>query len=157
MQTEKRWITAQLLFSAISEELASHRRASFTVTGMSMWPFLCHGRDQVILEEYIPGTLRKGDVVLLQTPLGNYLLHRVTRVLPDGFETTGDGNCFRDGRFPFCCIRARASAFVRKGKIIDCRSAAWRALFAVWMALFPVRRPLFLLWGHLRPYIRHIR
>lgn len=45
MQTEKRWITAQLLFSAISKELASHRRASFTVTGMSMWPFLCHGRD----------------------------------------------------------------------------------------------------------------
>lgn len=154
MQPEKRWITAQLLFTAISEELAAHRRASFTVTGMSMWPFLCHGRDQVILEAYTPGTLRKGDVVLLQTPLGNYLLHRVTRVLPDGFETTGDGNCFRDGRFPFCCIRARASAFVRKGKTIRCDAWLWRAVFAVWMALFPIRRPLFFLWGRLRPCLR---
>lgn len=45
MTEEKRWISAKLLFSAISEQLAENRQAAFTVTGMSMWPFICQMRD----------------------------------------------------------------------------------------------------------------
>ena len=74
-----------------------------------MWPFLCHGRDQVVVEACRPDEIRKVDIVLLHTYLGNYLVHRVTGIKEDRFETTGDGNCFRDGYFPFSCLRARVT------------------------------------------------
>ena len=50
MEKEKKLISSQELFSAIGELLAQGRQAVFTVTGMSMWPFLCHGRDQVVVQ-----------------------------------------------------------------------------------------------------------
>lgn len=135
-------ISAKELFSAIEELLAEGRQAAFTVTGMSMWPFLCHGRDQVIVASCRPEEIRRGDVALLQTYYGNYLLHRVTKLRKDSFQTTGDGNCFRDGFFPFSCLRARVVRMVRKGKSIDCGSARWRLIFFIWMFLYPFRRQM---------------
>lgn len=142
METEKQWISPSDLFSAIQELLAEGRQAAFTVTGMSMWPFLCNGRDQVIIELCHPEEIHKGDVILLQTYYGNYLLHRVTKLKKDSFQTTGDGNCFRDGFFPFSCLRARVVQLVRKGKNIDCGLARWKLISFIWMLLFPIRRPL---------------
>ena len=43
-----------------------------------MWPFICHGRDRVVLSSCTPDQLKVGDIVLFQTPLGNYMLHRIT-------------------------------------------------------------------------------
>lgn len=140
MKEEKRLISSEALFSAIGELLAEDRQAVFVVTGMSMWPFLCHGRDQVVVERCDQTRLKRGDVVLFQTVLGNYILHRITRLDSEFFESTGDGNCFRDGRFPRTCIKARVRSFIRKGKTIPCDSPVWRAVFALWGALFPVRR-----------------
>lgn len=139
MKEEKRWISSKALFSAIEELLAEDRQAVFVVTGMSMWPFLCHGRDQVVVERCDQTRLKRGDVVLFQTALGNYILHRITRLDSEFFESTGDGNCFRDGRFPRTCIKARVRSFIRKGKTIPCDSPGWRAVFALWGMLFPVR------------------
>lgn len=140
MNGEKRRISSKALFTAIEELLAEDRQAVFTVTGMSMWPFLCHGRDQVIVERCDPKLLKRGDVVLFQTPLGNYLLHRITALGGDWFETTGDGNCSRDGLFPLACIKARACRFIRKGKPIHCDAPLWRLIFWAWGVLFPIRR-----------------
>lgn len=122
------------------ELLEEDKRASFTVTGMSMWPFICHGRDQVILESCEPESLRKGDIILFQTCLGNYMLHRITKKTKDGFETTGDGNCFRDGMFPYSCVKAKVIKIIRKGKEIDCSSDIWQFIFRFWMMLFPIRK-----------------
>ena len=142
MEQEKRWIHSADLFLAIEELLAEGRQAVFTVTGMSMWPFLCHGRDQVVVEACDLEKVKKGDVVLFRTIFGTYLLHRITRMEEDGFVTTGDGNCFRDGKFPYCCIRAKVTCIVRKGKRIDCTSGKWKLISWIWMKLFPIRRCL---------------
>lgn len=154
MNQDKRWISSLALFTAIREQLAEGRQAAFTVTGMSMWPLLCHGRDQVIVAAVEPSELKKGDIVLLQTPQGNYLLHRITRLLPDGFETTGDGNLFRDGVFPYRCLVARVTAVVRKGKTISCSHPLFCFCGRIWMALFRLRQPLVDGWFRLRPLFR---
>lgn len=154
MKTEKRWISSQDLFSAIARQLAENRRASFTVTGMSMWPFLCHGRDRVVLEAADPARLRVGDIVLLRTVRSSYLLHRVTRRSEEGIETTGDGNCFRDGFFPYSCVVGRCVRLVRPDRTIDCDAPHWRLAFRCWMLLFPVRRPLMAVWMKIRNVIR---
>ncbi|HJD40172.1 MAG TPA: hypothetical protein H9913_09095 [Candidatus Blautia stercoripullorum] len=45
MRREKLLISAQLLFSQVEVQLAEGRQAVFTVTGMSIWTFLCYERD----------------------------------------------------------------------------------------------------------------
>lgn len=135
-------ISANELFSAMEELLAQGRQAAFVVTGMSMWPLLCHGRDRVVVEQCDPAALGRGDIVLLQTPLGNYLLHRITKIRDDLIQTTGDGNCFRDGFFPRSCVRARVVKVVRKGTVISCNASGWKLVFSIWMILYPLRSPL---------------
>lgn len=139
MKEEKRWISSEALFSAIEELLAGGRQAVFTVTGMSMWPFLCHGRDQVVVERCAPHALKKGDIVLLKTQFGSYLLHRITKVTASQIVTTGDGNCFRDGAFSRAAVQARVVRLIRKGRSIDCASFLWKLIFRLWMLLFPAR------------------
>lgn len=150
MPREKRWITSEVLFTAISEELADHKQASFTVTGMSMWPFLCHGRDQVIVEAANPCNIKVGDIILLKASEGHYLLHRVTKCGEECLETTGDGNFYRDGFFPFDCVTAKVGKVIRKGKMIDCNHFIWKILSQIWMRLFVIRRYIFALWFRIR-------
>lgn len=140
--SNRRFVLSKDLFSVIMELINEQHQASFTVTGMSMWPFICHGRDKVIVEKIHPEKLEKGDIILLQTPLGNYLLHRITRIKGDCFETTGDGNCFRDGWFPRRCVRARVVKIIRKEKEMDCDAFGWKMIFGIWGICFPIRRYL---------------
>lgn len=139
MREEKQWISSENLFAAMEELLAGGRQAVFTVTGMSMWPFLCHGRDQAVIEACAPESLKRGDIILFRTAIGNYVLHRITGITAEKFQTAGDGNCHYDGWFPRSCVRARAVKLIRNGKEIDCGSAVWKQIFRIWMALFPVR------------------
>lgn len=160
MMEEKSWISSEALFSAVEELLDEKQKAVFIITGMSMWPFLCHGRDQVIVKKCDFDHLKKGDVILFQTPFGNYILHRITSLTSEYFETTGDGNCFRDGQFPISCIKAQVSSFIRKEKIISCDSALWKIIFKTWELLFPVRR--YLLWilmgiSHIKNHLASVR
>ena len=145
MEYEKKIVSAQDMFPVMLELLDKKRQASFIVTGMSMWPFLCHGRDSVIIEACDVNRIKKGDIVLISVLGKQYLLHRVTKILPEGFETTGDGNCFHDGVFPRSFVKARVSCIIRKGKRINCFSIPWKFIFRCWMLLFPVRNQLLFL------------
>ena len=58
------YVSAKTLFPIIRQLLNEHQQASFTVTGMSMWPFLCHGRDQVVLDYCSLDSLKVGDILL---------------------------------------------------------------------------------------------
>jgi len=150
MNTRKQWISPDDLFCALEEQLAENRQALFTVTGMSMWPFLHHGRDQVVLAAVKPEDIRTGDIVLLRARQGRYLLHRVTKKTPMGIETTGDSNCFRDGLFPYGCVIGRTVTLIRAGKTIDCGAWQWKLVFRCWMLLFPLRKQLIALWKQIR-------
>ena len=138
MKSEKQLVQSELLFQMILEELEK-RPVQFIVTGMSMWPFLCHGRDQVIIDKcYLPD-LKKGDIVLYKTSDSHYILHRITCIKNHQFETTGDGNCYRDGYYDLSCIQAKVIRIIRKNKVIDCYHLKWKVIFQFWMFLFPIR------------------
>lgn len=154
MKEEKRWISSQILFSAISEQLAAGRQAVFTVTGMSMWPLICHGRDQVIIEKTDKDDLRIGDIVLFCAAEDKYILHRITRMKDGYFQTTGDGNLFRDPVMPYECVQAKVCKVIRDGKTIDCSFWGWKVLFRFWMFLFPIRKWIFRGWFWIRRLFR---
>ena len=158
METEKkRYIAPEVLFGLIEEELREGRKASFVVTGMCMWPFICHGRDSVVIEpvtrpastpdeeKEAPRDLKIGDIVLLKIPHINgshkYILHRITHIRKEEglIETTGDGNIYRDGWFPVEYVVARVAEIEYRGRTIDVNSGSQRILSAVWRSLFPVR------------------
>ena len=66
----------------------------YRVEGVSMRPMLRMDRDIVVIRKP-NGRLQKYDVALYRRQTGNYVLHRVVRVLEDGYIIRGD-NCFRD-------------------------------------------------------------
>lgn len=144
IEKEKKWIHSKDLFFAIEGVLAQGRQAVYTVTGMSMWPFLCPGRDQVILVSCESESIQKGDIVLIRTYLGNYLLQRVIKATKNGFEIMGDGYCFRSGYFPNDCLRAKVVRVIRKEREIECTARRWKILSICWIR-FRFIRPL-LLW-----------
>lgn len=141
MFKEKKFIKSQILFESILEEL-KNRPVQFTVTGMSMWPFICHGRDQVIIEKCRLDDIKVGDIVLYKISSSQYILHRITDIKNRIFETTGDGNCYRDGYYDIACIQAIVTKIIRKNKVINCQNIIWKIIFKVWMVLFPIRHSL---------------
>ncbi len=154
MMKEKRLVSSKILFEAISEQLACNRQAVFTVAGMSMWPLICHGRDQVIVEAVDIQKLKIGDIILIRASEEQYILHRITQIKQDYFETTGDGNLFRDGKFPYSCMIARTTKVIHNGKTIDCSNVGYRILSRIWMFLFPVRKYIFRAWFCIRKYVK---
>lgn len=135
-------LSPEELFEPMLPLLQDGLDAEFTVTGNSMWPFLCHKRDKVTVRSVQPAQLRKGDIVLLRTERG-YLLHRITRRRRDMVQTTGDHNCYRDAYVNTSCVLGKVVTFTRKGKVISCSDPLYRLVSRLWCVLFPIR-PLLL-------------
>ena len=135
-------ISPEELFEPMLSLLQEGYDAEFTVTGNSMWPFLCHKRDKVTIRREKTALLRKGDIVLLRTEYG-YLLHRISRRKGDMLQTTGDCNCYRDAYIETSCVLGKVVTFTRKGKVISCQDPLYRFLSWLWSAMYPVR-PLLL-------------
>ena len=137
------------LFPAAAQMLQEGYDAEFTVTGNSMWPLLAHGRDCVTLRKADAASLKKGDIVLLQTQRG-FLLHRITRLKNGRLQTTGDYNCYRDEFVPARNVLGRVICFTRKGKQVSCKNLLYRLGSYLWRVLFPVRPFLLRLYFRLR-------
>ena len=137
-----KFISTHDLFPVMLSMMHEGHKVAFTISGYSMWPFLAQDRDKVILESVKTEELKVGDIILFQRPDNEYALHRITRIRQNYFESTGDGNCFRDGWFPMSCIKAKAITLIRKDKPMSCNSLFWKSVFYLWMKLYPIRRIL---------------
>ena len=135
---ELTFLPPDALFASVCQMLQEGYDAEFTVTGNSMWPFLAHGRDCVTLRKAEAASLKKGDIVLLQTQTG-YLLHRITRLKNGMLQTTGDYNCYRDDLVPAGMVLGRVVCFTRKGKQVFCANPLYRFSSYLWRVLFPLR------------------
>lgn len=75
--------------SRIEDQLARGGRGFFQTVGDSMEPLLHNRRSTVVIE---PKTrrLRRWEVALFRRPDGQYVLHRVVRVVEGGYLVCGD-------------------------------------------------------------------
>lgn len=119
------------------------------VAGSSMTPFL-HPGDTVYVD--LPTQpLRKADIVLFTRPSGQYILHRIIKVNPDGsFIMLGDAQTEREyvdgpGR-----IHARVTKATHKGKLLTPRSLRWLFFATVWIWAAPLRPKLMALWASIK-------
>ena len=73
------------------EELEKSGKLVYTTVGVSMRPLIKQDRDISIISKP-NGRLKKFDVALYKRPNGQYVLHRVVKVLENGYVILGD-NC----------------------------------------------------------------
>lgn len=126
----------------IREILSSGGSFRMTITGTSNLPTMAGGRDQVTLSQ-ITGPLSRYDLPLYRRDSGQYTLHRIVSVQPDGTYTCCGDHQFR----PEPGIRQDqligvVTRICRKGREFSVDSRGYRFWVRTWGALLPCRRLL---------------
>lgn len=121
----------------IEDVLASEGVYAATTWGTSMYPMLRSGRDTVILRPP-QGRLRRCDVPLYRVG-EKYVLHRVIRVLPEGYLIRGD-NCLTTERVQENQVIGVLTGFYRGDRPVDLSGTGYRLYCRIWCALSPLWR-----------------
>lgn len=122
----------------IRQILARGDSCRLRVTGTSMVPFLRSEKDAVILKPF-DGRVRRGDLLFYSRPNGQYILHRIHKICPDGgFLLCGDNQTVLE-RVQREQIIAAVAAVERRDRQFAQSHFLWRALSGIWMGLFFLR------------------
>ncbi len=130
-----------------------------TITGNSMSPYLRHQRDQVVLTPCDPTSLQLGMIPFYRRHNGQYVMHRIVgrddgktmrrygskKEYPsagDGLQYVmmGDAQSYIEHGIRPDQIVARATAFIRMGKRVECDSPGYRFHRLLWHRLLPLRK-----------------
>lgn len=130
-----------LYFDEVAEQLAAGLAVTLPAKGGSMYPFVCGGRDRVVLRK-TGCMVARGDIVLARVSHSMYVLHRVRSVSGRRVVLMGDANLCATEE---CCtddVCGTVCEVLHGRRRVDCSSPWWRMLSHVWMSLLPVRRYL---------------
>lgn len=134
-------IPMESLAEVLKLQMDSGGEARLVVTGDSMYPTLRHRKDVVYLTP-LSRQLKKKDLILYKRENGKYILHRIVSRPKNGcFICCGDNQWEKE---PVCTqqVVALVERFVRNGKIYTINHFGYRLWLALWVGLFPLRRPL---------------
>lgn len=110
----------------------------FTNVGASMMPLLRQRRDIIEITKKDAGRCKKYDVVLYKR--GNrYVLHRILRVLSDGYIIAGDHNVFIETDIKDEDILGVMTRVVRSGKTITPDNIYYKIYVHLWCDCYPLR------------------
>ena len=97
--------------------LAENGSLTYSNIGVSMMPLLKQGRDLFKIKKKEEGErAKKYDVVLYRRPPDKYVLHRVLKVLPDGYVIRGDNCIKKEYSVTDRDMLAVMTSYVHKGK-----------------------------------------
>lgn len=123
---------------SFEEELERSGKLVYTTVGVSMRPLIKQDRDLSIIEKP-KGRLKKFDVALYKRANGQYVLHRVVKVLDDGYVILGDNCCSKEYNIKESQILGVLTSLVRNGKEIDLNSFGYKLYVRARYAHYPVR------------------
>lgn len=136
-------VKSEYLFPVIIELIQNNQKATITVTGNSMSPFLKEIRDRVELSATSFNEIKRGDIVLIRRKTGYYVMHRVYKKEKGCFFIIGDAQEWIEGPlFPEQLI-AIVTRVWRKNKEIKCDNILWRFLSMLWLSLRKFRHVIF--------------
>lgn len=140
---EKIEFSTSEISASLEEIISIGGHFTLCVSGSSMNPFLVHGRDCVRLAKCRAQDIKKGRILLYKRNGGELVLHRIKRVLSDGtLVMNGDAQVWCEQIEPEQIIAA-VTDIERKGKVVPCSSAGYRAKVFLWQLLFPTRSLIF--------------
>lgn len=110
----------------IEQELAQEGQVMIQTVGVSMEPML-HNRKSTVVLAAKRGPVKEQDVVLYCRPTGEYVLHRVVKVLDGAYLIRGD-NCIGSETVPEAwIIGVMTGYFVDEGEhYISCASKEYQ-------------------------------
>ena len=120
------------------DALTRDGRLVYTCVGNSMLPLLRQKRDLIIIEKNV-GRLKKYDVPLYKRDSGQYVLHRIVKVLADGYVLCGDNQWRREFGVTDGQIIGVLTSFVRNGREIRVTDLRYRLYVRLWCGLFFLR------------------
>ena len=124
---------------------------AYTNKGISMMPLLRQDRDIMIIEKRDP-PYKKYDAVLFLRDNGQYILHRIMKVMDGKYYIIGD-NCPSGETVREEQILGVLTGVKRDGKLIRENDRRYRCYVRFWWAIFPLRKG----WMRLRPYLGAVR
>lgn len=110
----------------------------YTNVGVSMMPLLRQRRDIIEIRKKEPGRCQKYDVVLYKRG-GKYILHRILRVLPEGYLIAGDHNTFVETDVTDDMILGVMTRVIRNGRSITMDNLSYRLYVHLWCDCYPLR------------------
>lgn len=132
--------------SLMRELTEEGKEVCIVITGNSMSPFLVHQRDLICLKK-TERKLRKGDMVFYQRQNGQYVMHRIFKVRPDGYYIVGDAQREIEGPISEEQIFGLITKVRRKDRWIGPGDFWWEFFEHVWIRVVPFRRYLSGLYG----------
>lgn len=125
--------------SVLRELVQEGREVSIIVAGNSMSPFLVHQRDTVWFRAP-EQELCVGDIVFFQRKNGQFVMHRICKVEPEGYYIVGDAQLEIEGPVRREQIFAVITKVQRKGKWVYPGDFWWDFFAHVWLRIIPFRR-----------------
>ena len=101
-------------------------------------PLLRQRRDLIEIQAKPPGRCSKYDVVLYRRD-GRYILHRILKVLPDGYIIAGDHNTFLEYDITDDDIIGVMTRINRDGREIAVDNFLYRSYVHLWCDFYPLR------------------
>lgn len=141
MEADKKTVILPMdqLIGLVQLQLSEKGSASLVVTGNSMLPIFRHMRDRVLLAP--PENFKKGDIILYRRDDGKYVLHRILKK-KDGYVICSGDNQWVVERVEDTWVLAVVTGFYKHSKQYSVTNKWYRLYKWVWVAFFPVRRPI---------------
>ncbi len=131
-------IDTRTYVSALRELVREGNDVSLLISGSSMAPFIIHNRDTILFGP-ISRPLRRGDMVFYERPSGQFVMHRIRHVKPEGLYLIGDGQTETEGPLDESRVFAIVKQVCRKGKWIGPKHPWWMFFSTIWLWIIPLR------------------
>lgn len=138
---EKKIIDTREYVSMLRDLTENGKEVGMPVFGNSMSPFLVNERDYIYFKKP-DRELRPGDMVFYQRRNGQFIMHRICKVKPEGYYIIGDAHTVIEGPVLEEQIFALIYKVRRKGKVIGPEDFWWKFFQNVWIHVIPIR-PIF--------------
>ena len=125
--------------SVLRELVEEGREVRLKIAGESMVPFLREHRDEVFFRKPIE-ELKKGDIVFYQRECGQFVMHRIQKVKPEGYYLVGDNQTVIEGPVAREQIFGLVTRVIRDGKKMEPGDFWWDFFEHVWIRIIPLRR-----------------
>lgn len=125
--------------TTFEQELEHKGKFSYTCKGVSMLPMLRQQRDIFTITRRTK-RCNKYDVVLYKRADGAYVLHRIVRVLKDGYVILGDNCMNKEYGITDKDIIGVMTSFVRDGREYSANNRAYKVYSRIRVADYPLRR-----------------
>lgn len=124
--------------STLRDLVNQGKEVRLIISGSSMTPFLVHERDSILFSKP-DSPLKRGDMVFYQRENGQFVMHRILHVKPEGLYIIGDAQIELEGPVNPSCVFARITKVNRKGKWIGPGQFWWWFFQHIWLSIIPLR------------------